>query len=328
MPIRWQSSLMMLLSKLAPHSLRSLASFPKIKIYPWYRNVAMVFAVWTGVMYAMTCLVKWSQKTKTFTMFGGWSNPIVVSILVKSTCSNSKGVVTMMGCTGALVQVPSCQTHCSQLLITFYICVAILGHQNWSCIKYRVHCWPWSPASQWHPFMAATQCVVGTMYHKTSSNSPLGVWQWQRAPWQSVRFFCSERIVFLCSVFVSSTSRCFRSCILQLEIHPIVVLSIGSSCWVVTQSVTCRFTCASVAQPELQFPTLACVFLHQPPSLPDHEPLLFLSFPWWPHPGWTSQFLLPALMWLSSGCLWLHCPSFLVFIAKSESCRWLYPMVR
>ena len=108
-------------------------------------------------------------------MFGGWSNSIVVSILVKSMCSDSKGAVTMMGCTGALVQVSSCWKHHSQLLIAFCICTAILGYQNWSCSKYRVFCWPWCPASQWHPFMADTQWAMGTTNHKTSSNSPVSV---------------------------------------------------------------------------------------------------------------------------------------------------------
>ena len=39
---------------------------------------------------------------------------------------------------------------------------------------------------------------------------------------------------------MSSPSRWFRSCTFWSEIHSITILSIGSSCWVVTQSVTCR----------------------------------------------------------------------------------------
>ena len=128
---------MMLLSKLAPQSLRSLAGAPKIKIYPCHRNLATVFAVWSGATYAMTCFVKWSQKAKRFTRFGGWYNSIVVLMLVKSKCSNSKGAVTMMGCIGSLAWVPSCWMHQLQLLIAFCICVAIPGHQNHLCSKYR-----------------------------------------------------------------------------------------------------------------------------------------------------------------------------------------------
>ena len=178
MPISLQSSLMMLLSKLVPQPLGSLASALKIKIYPCYRNLATVFAVWLGIMYAMTCLVRWLQKTKMFNTFGGWSNFKVVLILIKSMCSNSKGAVTMMGHTGALAIVPSCQMHCSQLLIVFCICVAIPVYQSWSCSKYSICCWPWCPASLWHPFMVATQWAVGTTNHKTSPNSPVGVWWW------------------------------------------------------------------------------------------------------------------------------------------------------
>ena len=135
MAISLQSSLMMVLSKLALQSLRSLTSALKIEMYPCHRNLAIVFAVWLGVTYARMCFIKWSQKTKRFTTFGGWSNSIVVSMLIKSTCSNSKGVVTMMGHTGALAQLPSFWIHCSQLLITFCICMAMPGYQNQSCSK-------------------------------------------------------------------------------------------------------------------------------------------------------------------------------------------------
>ena len=155
---------------------RSLASALKIEIYPCHGNIAMVFTVWLGVTYAMMWFVKWSQKTKMFTTFGGWS--IVVSILVESTCSNSKGAVTMMGHIGALAWVPSCRMHCLQLLITLWICLAIPFHQNWSCSKYRACHWPWCSASWWHPFVVATQWAVEAMNCRTSSNSPGGVWQW------------------------------------------------------------------------------------------------------------------------------------------------------
>ena len=71
-----------------------------------------------------------------------------------------------------------CWMHCLQLLITFCICLAILGYQNQSCSRYSVHCWPWCPASWWHLFIAATQWAMGTMNHITSSSLPAGVWWW------------------------------------------------------------------------------------------------------------------------------------------------------
>ena len=120
------------------------------------------FAVWYGVMYTMPCFIKWSQKTKRFTTFGGWSISIIVSMLGKSACNNSKGMVTMISHIGALTQMPSCWIHHLQLLITLCIWVAILGHQNWSFSKHSVCCWPWCPASWWHPFMAATLWALGT----------------------------------------------------------------------------------------------------------------------------------------------------------------------
>ena len=85
---------------------------------------------------------------------------------------------------------------------------------------------------------------------------------------------------FPSSVFVSYPSRCFRSCTFQLEINLITVLSIGSSCWAVTQSVTCRFICAWVALARIAVSqTCLCISSSASPLL-DHELLLFLSFPW------------------------------------------------
>ena len=112
------SLLMMLLSKLAPQSLRSLADALKIKMYPYHKNLATVFAVSSGVTYAITCLVKWSQKTKTFTMCGGWSTSIDASLLVKSTWRSSKGGAIRIVCSRALQWAPLWWIHLSQLLIT------------------------------------------------------------------------------------------------------------------------------------------------------------------------------------------------------------------
>ena len=178
MPISLQSSLMMLFSKLAPQLLRSLAGAPKIEMYPCHWNLATAFAVWLGVTYAMMCFVKWLQKTKRLTTFGGWSNSVVVTMLVKSSCNNSKGVAKMISHIVAWVWLPTCWMHCLQLLTAFWIYMVMPGHQNQSCSKHIIHCWPWCPASWWHPFMADTWWAVGTTSCKTSSNSPLGVWWW------------------------------------------------------------------------------------------------------------------------------------------------------
>ena len=174
MPMCSHSSLMTLLSKLAPWSLKSLTRVLKVKMYPSHRNFAMVFTVWSGVTLAMTFFIKWLWKTRTFTTFGGWGSYIITSMLMKSMCSSSKGVVAMMGCISALVQVHSCWMHCLQLPIAFCICMAMLGHQNQSCSRYSINCWPWCPASQWHPFIAATWWAVGTINHRTYSSSVYG----------------------------------------------------------------------------------------------------------------------------------------------------------
>ena len=98
------------------------------------------------------CFIKWSQKTRMFTTFGGWSSSIVISMHIKSTCSSSRRTVAMICCIGALAWVPSCWLHHSQLLIAFCICTAMLGHQNWSCSRYSICCWLWCLTSLWHPF--------------------------------------------------------------------------------------------------------------------------------------------------------------------------------
>ena len=121
-------------------------------------------------------------------------------------------------------------------------------------------------------------------------------------------YFCSWRIAFSSSVFMSSPSRCFRSCTFQLEIHSIMILSIGSSCLVATQSVTCRFTHAWVALSRTSiFSRLAYVALHQPQTLLGHEHPLFLPFQQWLHPGWTFMVSASSL-WCDSaqgicGCI-------------------------
>ena len=178
MPMSSHSSLMMLLSKVAPQSHRSLAGALKIRMQPCHKNLARVFAIWSGVTYTTMCLVELSQKTKTFTTCGGWSSFIVISMPVKSTRSSSKGEVTRIACTGALTQAPSCQIHLLQLLITFCIHTAMPGHQNWSCNRGSVCHWLWCPASLWHPFMATTLWAVGTTNCIASSSSLAGVWQW------------------------------------------------------------------------------------------------------------------------------------------------------
>ena len=60
------------------------------------------------------CLVKWSQKTKTFTMCGGWSSSIIISMPVKSIWSSSTGEVTRIACSRALTQAPLCWIYLSQ----------------------------------------------------------------------------------------------------------------------------------------------------------------------------------------------------------------------
>ena len=242
-------------------------------------------------------------------------------MFVKSTCSNSKGAVAMMGCIDALAQVPSCWMHHSQQLMAFCICMAIPGHQNQSCSRYRVCCWPWCPASWWHPFMAATWWAMETTKLQNSFHFTSWCVAMVEGSLVECQLFLLMKDSFPSSMFALSPSRCFRSCTSWLEIYSIMVLSIGSSCWAITQSVTCRFTCSLVA---LARTTVSQTWLCISSSASATTGLLF---PWWLHPGWTSWFLCPASIWLSSEDLWLHCA-----IPFGIQCwRWTsqvtYPMV-
>ena len=91
-------------------------------------------------MHAMMWFIKWLQKTKRFTTFGGWSNSIIVSMLVKSTHNNSKLLITLIGHNRAF----GLNAFMLDVLLTaansLCIWAAMFGHQNWSFSKHRVCC--------------------------------------------------------------------------------------------------------------------------------------------------------------------------------------------
>ena len=66
---------------------------------------------------ANTCFVKWSWNTRMLVTLGDLFSSNVVSMLVKSTCKRSRGVVAMIGCRGALDKLPSCCKQCMQVLM-------------------------------------------------------------------------------------------------------------------------------------------------------------------------------------------------------------------
>ena len=65
------------------------------------------------------------------------SSPLT-SMEVKSMCTKSKGVVTIIGCNGSLVELNSCLMHFWQFLTAFLTSEGILGHQNLSAARDRV----------------------------------------------------------------------------------------------------------------------------------------------------------------------------------------------
>ena len=174
--------------KFAPQSLRSLARTPKIAMWPWHKNVATVFAVWLGIMYAIMCFKKWSLNAKMFATLGSLFGSVVISMLVKSTRKRSIGVVDMIGCRGTLDNLPSCSKQYMQDFLY------LASHQNYSCNSVQPH--PWWPVSQWHPFKAATQSALGIMKSRRSSVSSLGIKCRYKAPWWITKFcqLCKIRL--------------------------------------------------------------------------------------------------------------------------------------
>ena len=177
------NSLMMLLIKLAPPSLRSLAGSLKIEMSPCYSNLVMALAVWSGTTYTTTCFVKWSWNTRMLVALGGLLNSIVISMLVKPMCKRTNGVVATIGCRGTLDTLPSCCKQCTQDLMDCCIWLFIPGQQKCSCNKDRVRSQPWWPASLWQPFKGVTQCALGTKKSRISLVSPLGIEHRYKAPW-------------------------------------------------------------------------------------------------------------------------------------------------
>ena len=221
----------MLLIKLAPLSLRSLAGALKIEMEPCNRNLATVLAVWWGVTYAITCFMKWSWNTRTFVTLGGLFSSRVVSMLVRSTCKRSIGVVATIRCRGALDKLPSCCKQCAQVLVDCCIWLAMPGHQKGSHNKYKVQLWPWWPASLWHPFKMATQWALGTTKSRRSLVSPLGIEHKYKAPWWIVKFCQFSKIRWPSSLEACSAKSAFKSVFFCAFSQSNTVLNIRSSFW-------------------------------------------------------------------------------------------------
>ena len=214
----------MLLINLAPQSLRNLVGAPKIEMLPWYRNLAMVLAVWSGVTYTITFFMKWSWITWTFMTLGSLFSSRVISMLVRSTCKRSIGAEATIRYKGTLGTSPLYCKQCAQDLIDCCICLAIPDHQKCSCRRDGIWSYPWWPTSQWHPFRVATQWSLGTTRSKRSSVSPLGINCRYKAPLWTVKFcqfckisqpslleVCSTRSVFEFVFFLPSASSTLHS---------------------------------------------------------------------------------------------------------------------
>ena len=312
----------MLLSKLAPQSLRSLSGALKMEMYPCHRNLATVFAVWSRVTYAITCLMKWSQKPKTFTMCGSWSSSIVISMLVKSTWSSSKGEVTRTVYRGAFTLVPACWIHLSQLQIAFCICNSHvrppetgLAIGTTFAVGLNVLC-PYGTHS-WLPFHEPWGLQTAQLLPALQPEYGSG----KGHPWWSVNFFLSLRMAMPSSVMVWSPRRCLRFCTLWEEIHSMTILSMGSSCCTAIQSVTCKFTCVWVAcaWTAVSF-TCWCIPLSASATIESWASALPVVPTVTPSRiDFTVSAFSLDVIWLRASATALSLP-FLIFNAKCESC--------
>ena len=229
--------------EVSPLSLKSLARAPKIEMYPPYKNLAMVFAVWSGVTYTSMCFMKWSWNTKTLVTTGDLFGSIMGSMLVKSTCRRSKEAIATMGHKGAFGKPPSYWRQCVQTLIVCLICLAIPGHQKCSCSKGRVWSQPWCPTSWWHPSRAAVWCAFGTMKSSRSSFSPLDVEHKERAFWRVVKFWQFLHTTWPSLLEACSPMSVLRSVFFWAPSQFNMAFRTGSSFWAAAQSVMCISTC-------------------------------------------------------------------------------------
>ena len=239
--------------------------------------------------------MKWSQKTKTFTMCGGWSSSIIVSMPVKSIWSSSKEEVTRIACSGALAQAPSCWIHLSQPLIVFCICIAMPGHQNWSCNM-----------GQCLPLALVTHISITPVYgcHSMSHGDykPQSLFQLSD---QSMVVIEGTMIEHVFLPLPNNGHTLFHHGMVPQEMFEILYFMGGnplSPFWVwdllAVQPPSLLHASLHVHGwpmlglqfPQLMYPLISCS------PLPGHGNQPFLWSLWGLHPGWTSQLLHSALI--------------------------------
>ena len=228
--------------KFAPWSFRSLAGAPEIKMYPWYKNLAMVLVVWLGAMYTIMCL--WNGPGTP-----GHSQPKAVYLApCSSQCYLSLHArdplewQTQLGVGVLWKSCPHAASNACRILWTSAPGWSFLATRSFPTTNGRVWLCPWWPASQWHPFRVATQCALGITKSMRSSVFPLGIEHRYKAPWW-VTIFCQFcRISVPSSPEAWSARSIFRFVCFCTFSQPNTVLNIRSSLWASAQSVTCIST--------------------------------------------------------------------------------------
>ena len=170
----------------------------------------MVLDVWLGITYTNTCFMKWSWNTKMLATLGDSFSSMVVSMLVKSTCKRSRGVVAMIRCRGALDKLLLCCKQHMQILMECCMWLAIPGHQKHSCNREQsMFMVLMSCISMASIQGSATQCAFGTKKSRRSSFSPLGIEHRYRAFWWIVKFSLipQDQLALLTEGMLSSVFR-------------------------------------------------------------------------------------------------------------------------
>ena len=277
-----------------------------------FSNSLFSLVGWSHKPWHVVCKVI-CRNPRQFTTFGGWSSSIVVSVPMMSTCSISKEVVAMNGlhwCFG---------TSAFMLDASFTVTDCFL-HLLWPCWATRTGPAPGTAfavdpgvqhLSDIHSYQPMWWACGDYEPCKTSSSSParcMAVIEGSLIEHQPFPGSQQDGHSLL-SVHVISQE------MLQILYFPIgdtmdcKALSTGSSHWVATQSVRCRFTCVWVA---LAWTTASWTCLCISSSVSTTTRSWASCSSCWSHgdsvqDGLHSSHIQPWCNF-SSGHLWLHCP--------------------
>ena len=121
-----------------------------------------------------------------------------------------------------------------------------MGHQNFSCARARVHCWPWWPASQCTPLSAMWHCATGMTKVNTPLVSPFRVMLMYIRPLFKMRLLWMQKNILPCFVSASAPRHSLRRMSylgggipFLRQSHLRHAARVTSASWACSQSTTC-----------------------------------------------------------------------------------------